>query len=88
MGLIQEGDFVMYHYLAEKDLEKEYPKINIAMIRVDKVHDVTFEDMNEKVYEKYRASVIFREGIKGKIENSDYDERRVFKEDLEELTND
>jgi len=88
MAKIQEGDYVLYHSLAEKNKEKSYPQIVMTIIKVCKVNDFAVEDKDRKVYEKYRCSCIFTDGIKSKIENDDYDEERVFKEDLEELIND
>ncbi len=86
MGKIKKGDYVCHHAVAEKDLEKKYPKINILMTKVKKVSKSTFEDEDGSIYLKRRVSTIFREG--NKIANDVYDQEQNFKEDLEALTND
>jgi len=87
MAKIQEGNYILYHSLAEKDEEKSYPKIEMTIIKAFKINDLTFEDENGKVYDKYRCSTIFSNGIKNRLKNDDYDEERIFKEDLEGLMN-
>jgi len=87
VGEIKKGDFVLYHNVAKKDLEKSYPSIIIEMIKVSKVSDETFQDKDKNVYMKYRANYIFRKKNKNKIKNDVYDEEKIFKEDLEELIN-
>ncbi len=88
MGEIKKGDFVLYHNVAKKDLEKRYPRIELTMLRVAEVGDLIFKSKEGDEYQKDRVNFIFRKKNKNKIKNDVYDEEKIFKEDLEELIND
>lgn len=84
ISTIQKNDYVFYLDLAKKG--KTNPQVDMSIRQVAKVIDE--EHFVDKIGNKllsYRASYIFREGIENKIQNKTYDEKRILKEDLEEL---